>query len=269
MRTPWAFVVVVSIASALSVTAPASAGRIVINHDEWTLSNRGFIAAGGINDPGVFIDNVMNWFTGGVPAVVHAWSTNEIMIDTRLHDALIGGGHTYTNGITGPFNLARLEMYDAIILAGDKPPGTLGAYSQTLIDYVEGGGNVYIAGGTGVGGAPDEAARWNAFLNHFGFGFGDAYNVIRSTQRPILSTHPIFDGVDHLYDDNGNTIFDLEPLNPDNQILVTQGAAGLYAVYDPNPDSGPGPGPIPVPGTALLVVLGFGALALSRSRRKR
>lgn len=260
-----------SISAALWLATPASAGRIVLNHDEWTLSNRGFVAEGGINDPGVFINNVMHWFTGGGPAVVHAWSTNVIMIDTRLERALVDGGHTYTTGITGPFTLERLLMYDALILTGDKPPGPVARYSRILIDYVEGGGNVYLAGGTGVGGAVDEAARWNTFLNHFGFELSASYNVIRSTMRPIHSTHPIFDDVDHLYDDNGSSIFDLEPANPDNEILVSLGGAGLYAVYDPHPfgpGPGPAPGPVPIPGTPVLLVLGLLALARGRLRSR-
>ena len=54
----------------------------------------------------------------------------------------------------------------------------MAANNAVLIDYVNAGGNVYLAGGTGAGGAAAEAAQWNTFLNYFGLGFEPSYNGI-------------------------------------------------------------------------------------------
>ena len=107
-----------------------------------------------------------------------------------------------------------------------------------VIQYVENGGHVYLAGGTGeFRDASEEAAAWNTFLNHFGLGFeGAAYNGIGGT-LPIRSSHPIFVGVRSLYQDNGNDISTLDPTHP-CQVLVSSGGHGLYAAcsgFPPDP----------------------------------
>ena len=54
-----------------------------------------------------------------------------------------------------------------IVLSGDD--------NGILIDYVRGGGNVFLAGGTNMGGAVKEAERWNPFLNAFGLSMEPKY----------------------------------------------------------------------------------------------
>lgn len=245
-----------TIVAALALAAPAAAGKIVVNNDEWTLSERGFNPT---SDPGQFAVNVAAWFTGGGAGSLRAWSTNFGLAQPSLAGAMTGAGHSWTVGTGGTFDLTTLQTYDAVFLAGSAPAAA--DYTDVLIDYVEGGGNVYLAGGTGIGGAAAEAARWNPFLNHFGLSFASSYNGIIG-DIPIASPHTIFAGVDHLYQNNGNSITDLALADPRNQILVSQSSNGLYAIFD-------APSRVPIPGTSLLLLIGVGAISLNRRRPSR
>jgi hypothetical protein len=141
---------------------------------------------------------------------------------------MIGADHSWTISRAIDFSLPNLLQYDAIFLAGDA------ADNQVLIDYVNAGGNVYLAGGTGFGGAAAEAARWATFLNAFGFRFELIYNGLTGV-APIASGHPIFDAVSGLYQFNGSSIIELDPLNPDTAILVSQDMQGLFGIFSLDP----------------------------------
>lgn len=147
--------------------------------------------------------------------------------------------------------------YDGIFLAryASDLPSAIAA--PVLTDYVNAGGNVYIAAGTGIGGSAGEAEYWNAFLNNFGLGLvGTTYNGI-SGSIAISSPHAIFAGVDHLYQNNGNDVVDIDGADPKNQVLVSQGGHGLYAVYDP----------VPEPASAVALSAGVVGLLRRRSRK--
>jgi hypothetical protein len=241
------------LAATLAGSPAAQAGRIVLTNDEWTLSNFGFLISAE-NDPGRFATNVAGWFTGGVGRL-HAYSNNFGLVDTLLRDTMAGAGHAWTTGTVGfDFTLANLLTYDGIFLAADA------ADNGVLIQYVEAGGNVYLAGGTGEGGAVDEAARWQAFLNHFGLGYGTFYNGVEGNIA-ITSAHPIFAGVDHLYQNNGNDTLDIQAGDPRGQVLVSLNDHGLYAVFDSTA--------VPEPASVLLLGAGLVTLGFVRRRRNR
>lgn len=242
-----------ALAALAAVTQANAVGRIVVNNDEWTLRDAGFVAP---NDPDVFALNVANWFAGGL-GNFRSWTTNSALGGTSLNATLTGAGHTWTHSIGGTFDLPTLMAYDGVFLAryaSDLPSATV---APVLTAYVNAGGNVYIAAGTGIGGATGEADYWNAFLNNFGLGLvGGAYNGVVGNIA-ISSPHPIFAGVDHLYQNNGNDVVDLDGADPKNQVLVSQGGHGLYAVYDP------------VPEPASLLALSAGVVGLLRRRRTK
>ena len=199
---------------------PQLTGKIVVVNDDWVLSNTGFAAP---NDPGTFATNVAAWFTGGRPGKFHAYSDHFGLTGSSLASAMTSAGHTWTTGTAGfTFDLATLQEYDGIFLL------VAPADNQVLIDYVESGGNVYLAY-SGDGSHLDE--QYNTFVNHFGLGLGVINNGIVGNVA-VSSPHPIFAGVDSLYNVNGSDIVDLAPADPRQTILVSQNGHGLYAVYD-------------------------------------
>lgn len=234
----------------LSVSGIANAGRIVLANDEWTLSSTGFSAP---NDPAIFATNVASWFTGGTTGNFLAYSTNFGLNSVNLYGAMTDAGHSWDLTTAVTFDLATLQGYDGVFLSGDA------ADNSVLINYVNAGGNVYLAGGTGWGGSANEAARWNTFLNEFGLGFGTYYNGIQGNIA-IDNDHEIFAGVDHLYQNNGNTTLDIVANDSLAQVLVELNGQGLYAVYDNTT------APVPEPATMLL--LGTGILGFIGTRRK-
>jgi hypothetical protein len=167
---------------------------------------------------------------------------------------MTGGGNAWTVSTAVTFDLATLLTYDGVFLGG------FAADNSVLINYVNAGGNVYLAGGTAtLGSAAAEAAAWNTLLNAFGLSFGSPYNGITGN-IPISSTHPIFIGVDSLFQNNGNDTLDLVISDTSAQVLVSFNDSGLYAVYD----SG-----APVPEPTTMILLGSGLLGLFSIGRKK
>lgn len=234
----------------------ASADKIVLANDEWQTSNQGF----GLAPVGAasFVLNVAEFFTGGGAGSFLVVSDNfslDLDAATTFASTLTGAGHTLVDSedVAGfTFDLPTLQNYDGVFLA--LPPAV---NQNVLIDYVNGGGNVYVNGGTGIGGAASEAAAWNTFLNAFGLNFAATYNGIGGV-IPIVSSHAVMDGVPSLYQNNGNTIT-LVGGNPNAQIIASSQGQGLYAVYDGTA----------IPEPASLTLLGVGLLAAAVRRRSR
>ena len=207
--------------------APSLTGKIVVNHDEWTFSDLGFYESPTVEQ---FANNVANYFTGGVPGDFLAYSTDFGYNEVSLEATLTGAGHTWLAGVAAlavPFTVANLLTYDGVFLADEA------ADNLVLIDYVNAGGNVYLAGGTGAGGAEAEAARWNTFLNAFGMEFlftppsPGTYNGIGGNIAPA-SANTLLTGVATLFSSNGNTINITDGTKA--LLLMSQGGSGLLAV---------------------------------------
>ncbi|MEG4274535.1 MULTISPECIES: lamin tail domain-containing protein [unclassified Microcoleus] len=200
-------------------------GKIVVNADEWTLSNDGFKAA---PDAAIFANNIAKWFAGDRAGKFHAYSTNFGLTQSALAETFKNAGHTWTTGTNISFDLPTLLTYDGIFV------GANAANNQVLIEYVKAGGNVYVVAGTGSD-AKAEADRWNPFLNAFGFKFLGKYNRINGNQT-VNSSHPIFAGVKALFQNNGNYIVDIDSASPTNQLVLTHSSGqGLIATFDGTP----------------------------------
>jgi hypothetical protein len=242
----------------LTFSQSAYADKIVLANDEWQTTNVGFsqTPAGSAS----FALNVANFFTGGGAGDFLVVSSNFSLTGSSFATTLTGAGHTLVNSssIAGfTFDVATLSAYDGVFLA--LPPTV---DQSVLTNYVNGGGNVYINAGTGVGGAAFEAAAWNTFLNAFGLNLASTYNGIGGN-IPISSAHPVLAGVSSLYQNNGNSI-NLVGGNPNAQIIQSStSGAGLYAVYDNSVVS------VPEPSSALFVTSALAGVLTLRRRARR
>ena len=218
----------------LSIVAnSALAGRIVVNHDEWTLSDTGFAQSPGA---AVFTDNVAQFFSGGGPGNFHAYSNNFGLTQSSLATAFSNAGHSYSTGNVFAFDLANLSAFDGIFLAGN----TAGVDTTVLVDYVNAGGSVYLGAGTATfASAAAEANFWNPFLNAFGMEYQPLFNGSVGNLDVSSQPHPIFDGVGSLYEASGNTIIELVALDPNTSIFFD----GRYAVHDSGSPQSQSPAP--------------------------
>jgi hypothetical protein len=92
--------------SRLSVLAPLALFsvalaqvRIVVAHDEWTLSNSGFSATPA--STAQFARNVADGFTGGQPGNFRVWSNDFGLTGSQLSPTMTGAGHAWTVATNG------------------------------------------------------------------------------------------------------------------------------------------------------------------------
>ncbi len=246
------FVAVASFFAGILCT-PVHAGVILVNHDEWTLSDTGFSSA---PDAGTFALNIASLFADGGTGNFLVYSNNFGLTQSNLQSTMTGAGHTWTISTAVPFTEATLSGYDGVFVGG------YGADNAVLTGYVNAGGNVYLVGGTAtMGGSAAEAAAWNDFLNAFGLQYDSAYNGV-SGNLAISSGHPVFSGVSTLYHNNGNSVSDLAPADPRNSVLISLNDQGLYAIWQAT-----GTPVVPAPGAVLLGAVGTGLVTWMRRRR--
>lgn len=240
-----AFLFAALTAAALVAPAVSDAATVVVDHDEWTLSTTGFAQS---PDAATFVQNLVNEFG----TTIHAYSTNFGLNNTALSTAMATAGATFSAGTGFAFTLANIVGFDAIMLGGNYLNATELA---DLSAYVAGGGSVYIAGGTGIGGSLTEATAWNSFLAPFGIQMnGAGYDGVSGNLS--VSGDALFAGVSTLYSNNGNAL--------SGSSVVCCGDKGLYAVWR----SEEGPAPVPLPASGVLLAGAVGAAAALR-RRKR
>ena len=221
---------------------PLIPGKIVVANDEWPLSDEGFPPApdGKDTDAAQFALNVASWFTGGTLGNFLVYSTQfgstTGLVGAKLENTMTATGHTWTIIDTPtPFSLNDLLPFDGIFLAGTPAHGGYDPPdNQVLIDYVKAGGNVYLAGGTDSSDPAGEANQWNRFLRACGLDFAPVsyQNGLDGTLQLVSpSSHPIFDGVQRLYQRNGSFIRKRYVWDPNAAILVrSDQGIGLYAV---------------------------------------
>ena len=143
----------------------ARASAIVVGHDINTL---GSFVAGAQEE--TFAVNVADFLTAGDP-------TRDLLLfgPTRGMERVIFPPECWLLSLPRASRSPLLRLhdtfggYDAIFVAQDFPVvGFLD--NAALINYVNGGGSVYLAGGVGPVAAA-EAAGWSAFLNNYGLAF--------------------------------------------------------------------------------------------------
>ncbi len=225
---------------------PVFAGRIVINSDEWPLSDPGFTNAAGLNASNFAVN--LATFLAPANNNILIYSNDFGLTQSSLSTVLTNAGYNVTT-TTGAFNPSG---FGAIFLAGSLHSAT----TSDLINFVNSGGGVYIA--AGISGSSDLSANlFNPFLNTFGLGFSSSFAFIGGFLDAIDSqVHPLFGGVSQLYYDGVNEALGTGA-SPFASVVEFQGTSsfGLIASYD-------GPDQVPEPASALLVALGTAILAL-------
>lgn len=219
-------------------------GRIIAIGDEWLLSDHAFSVAPAQAQQ--LATNISNFFTNGSPSAFLVKSNaapipplgGRGVLGGSLATFMTGLGHTWVVDNSATLTLSQLLQYRGIFLAGAPGSGTTNA--DILKQYVNAGGNVLIMAGTGDvgGGAAGEAAAWNPFLNKFGLAFGSIYfglppNNTLLAIPTLVSGNPLGKSISLVEWGYGQTVSDLEPSNPLNEVALYGDFTGK-----PSPPSG-------------------------------
>jgi hypothetical protein len=180
----------------------------------------------GTDNDAQFATDIAGWLTGGSGNIL-ILSNNFGLEDTGLSGLLTTLGYGVTVTSTAPASLAG---YAAVF----------------------------------VGGAADEAAAWNPFLNAFGLGLATSYNGVTGDidVSAFQTQHPygpaLFAGVNTVYVDNGNNV-SIVGLGPNGQVFTDAAGNGLYSAVQTG---------VPEPTSLLLLAGPLLALGLKRSRKR-
>jgi hypothetical protein len=266
-----------------SLAPPAQAGRIVLNNNEWTLSDQGYELAGTSNAD-AFVRNVTGFLdrdgTSGGKVLIYSGSAS--LTGSRLFNSLSSAGYDPVTSTAQALDETTLARYDAIFLNGEG----FAAYDRVLTEYLKAGGGVYVA--AAALSDSDGADAWNRLIADSGLALEASYEL--SSGEIAQASSPLFDGVERLYFGPSDALGREKNSTPEAGIRVSftsdfgPGAIGIYAapsvlpltpdgaaVNPPgdSPSAGeiPAPNHVPLPGTALLLALGLAGIAVRLMRR--
>ncbi|HEX9061877.1 MAG TPA: hypothetical protein VF941_16990, partial [Clostridia bacterium] len=230
--------------AATSTALSTNGGKIVVYHDEWAFTDKGFSTDP--SDTKQFALNLANWFKGKNGGKFITYSDNSGVISQQIFgkqffDTLTGSGYVVDKSTDNNFSLDLLINYDAVFLAG-KPTD-----NNVLIEYVKSGGSVLLEGGA-CRNAYEESNQWKTFLNYFGFNFDSkSYNSVICNLN-IVSDSSIFNRVNRLDCDNGSSVQKIDD-STNSKIVAAYNGMGICGIYESNaiPEVTPTPTPTPTP----------------------
>jgi len=227
--------------------------KVVVSHDEWYTHGCCFGSS-----ESQFMKNSFNWFGVGSGGNVLVYSNNSFLTDGTFAGFLggMGIGATFNAGASA----GSFSGYNAIVVSGNPSMDAL-----ALVNYVLAGGNVFVIGGTGNGGAAAEAGYNNPFLNAFGLNYQPYYNGLGTVNTTGFNTQGpfggnLFTGVTSIYANNGNGLDAATPVaGVTNQVWNDVNGNGVF-----------GAAAVTVtPEPAALALMGTGLLALIPMARRR
>ena len=175
----------------------AEAGTIIVNGDEWALSNPGFF-----NAPEDSVERFVSNLVSEFGPRIHAYSTSFAYTQSDLAAAMTRAGAEFSTGMDLRFSLPDLLEFDALMLGSDLPDA---GQLKVLHAYVAAGGSLYISAGTGAAGSTaEEAESWNGFLKAYGLELAPSFSGFFGLM-PMRGDR-IFDGVEALYIGNPNPV---------------------------------------------------------------
>ncbi|MFN7898208.1 MAG: hypothetical protein ACK5N0_00890 [Synechococcaceae cyanobacterium] len=205
-------------------------GKLLVLHDEYMLSDHAIQQA---PDTETFINNIAKVLTDGkggrfLDASTY-YTTNPTVQGTALEKSLSSPPYAFKRDRSASLDLNTLRNYEVVFIGGEQVD------NQMLIDYIKLGGSVCVIAGTGHGGSESEAAGWNQLLAAFGLRLESSYNDITGVRSVTSSTHPLFAGVNSLYQYWGQTV----KLLPDSKasIIMTADSQGLIGYAEFTVDS--------------------------------
>ncbi|MFN7898207.1 MAG: hypothetical protein ACK5N0_00885 [Synechococcaceae cyanobacterium] len=153
------------------------------------------------------------------------YTTNPTVQGTALEKSLSSPPYAFKRDRSASLDLNTLRNYEVVFVGGEQVD------NQMLIDYIKLGGSVCLIAGTGHGGsASSEAAGWNQLLDAFGLRLESSYNEITGVRSVTSPTHPLFTGVNSLFQYWGQTI----ELLPDSKasVIMTSDSLGLIGYVE-------------------------------------
>ena len=179
---------------------PGPRAILVVSGDDWVLSDTAFSALPA--DTSRFAVNLARLLTDGSPGRIHAYSDFFAYTGGQLRRTLEDEGHTFTVGVGLPFDLATLTQYDALLFGLPLPTP---AQLDVLVQYLDGGGRVYLHAGNGIDQPNLVPDAWNPLLSRYGIELRTGFNNLIG-QIPVAGTHSLLDGVATLYMNAGHPI---------------------------------------------------------------
>ncbi|MCW3098800.1 MAG: mucD 8 [Chthonomonadaceae bacterium] len=164
-----------------------------------------------------FIRNLAYTFAGSKRGKFLIYSTNACF-GKRFQQTLQEAGHTVTQTMSPD----SLSAYDGVFVCGNAEVSV-----KQLAAYIQGGGCVYLAGGTGG----NEPKIFNDFLQPFGIEYEPWPNDYSTVQATAFGRSPLFDGVDTLVIHGINPIKLLPGDYPHRSVACNQYGHIYWVVY--------------------------------------